>query len=196
MALFPELSMRIPILMLVLACASLGALAASSSTLSGSDRKFIEKTAQAGMAEVDAGKLAETRADGQEVKDFARRMVEDHARANEELKQLAASKGAGMPNDVDRKHHRIMDKLQHHTAAQFEREYLRNQVSDHKDVVRAFEKEAKGGGDADLRNWAAGKLPTLREHLRMAEDAQRGLKAEKPKASGQPGKDPSGSMKR
>jgi len=188
--------MRLRTLAFALACASLGALAANNSTLSKSDRKFIEKTAQAGMAEVDAGKLAETKADGQEVKDFARRMVEDHAKANEEMKQLAASKGAGMPNDVDRKHRRIMDKLQHHTAAQFEREYLRNQVSDHKDVVRAFEKEAKGGGDADLRNWAAGKLPTLREHLRMAQDAQQGLKAEKPKASEQPGKDPSGSMKR
>jgi len=187
--------MRLRTLAFALACASLGALAASNPTLSRSDRKFIEKTAQAGMAEVDAGKLAETKADGQEVKDFARRMVADHTRANEELKQLATSKGVEMPNDVTRKHHRIMDKLQHHTAAQFEREYLRNQVSDHKDVVRAFEKEAKGGGDADLRNWAAGKLPTLREHLQMAQDTQKGLKAEKPKASGQPGKDPSGSMK-
>ncbi|HWH39526.1 MAG TPA: DUF4142 domain-containing protein [Usitatibacter sp.] len=188
--------MRLPILVFALACASLAALAANNSTLSRSDRKFIEKTAQAGMAEVDAGKLAETKADGQEVKDFARRMVEEHTKANEELKQLAASKGVAMPSDVDRKHHRIMDKLQHHTAAQFEREYLRNQVSDHKDVVRAFEKEANGGGDADLRNWAAGKLPTLREHLRMAQAAQQGSKAEKPKASEQPGQDTSGSMKR
>ena len=188
--------MGLRILVFALACASLGSLAAGKGSLSRSDQEFIEKAAQAGMAEVDAGKLAEEKADGQEVKDFARRMVADHTKTNEELKQLAASKGVEMPNDVGRKHHRIMDKLQHHTAAQFEREYLRNQVSDHKDVVRAFEKEAKGGGDADLRNWAAGKLPTLRDHLRMAEAAQQGSKADKPRASAQPGQDTSGSMKR
>ena len=174
--------------------ATFAAAADPHASLSTDDVKFIQEAARAGMAEVNAARLAKQKAEGQEVKDFARRMEEDHAKANEELEKLAKSKGAQLPGDVDRKHHRMMDALRAHTAAQFEREYMKQQVGDHKGAIRDFDREAKHGKDADLRKWAAGKLPTLREHLRMAEDTTRGLRTEKMPATKQPRADPSGSM--
>ncbi|HET9580550.1 MAG TPA: DUF4142 domain-containing protein, partial [Usitatibacter sp.] len=76
------------ILAIPLLCVGIAAAAERSGSLSRADRDFIRHAAQAGMAELDAAKLAKGKADGQEVKDFARRMEEDHARANDELKQL------------------------------------------------------------------------------------------------------------
>ncbi|HET9651184.1 MAG TPA: DUF4142 domain-containing protein, partial [Usitatibacter sp.] len=57
------------------------------------------------------------------------------------------------------------------------REYMKGQVKDHEDVVRAFEREAKHGKDADVRQWASGQQPALREHLEMAEAARESTKA-------------------
>jgi len=61
------------------------------------DKKFVMKAADAGMAEVQLGQLALTQAGSDEVKQFARRMVDDHGKANVELTQLAKSKGITLP---------------------------------------------------------------------------------------------------
>ena len=166
----------------------------ASSSVSSDDRKFMETAARAGMAEVDAAKLAKTKGESQAVKDFARQMEEDHTRANEELKKLAAAKGVSLPNDVDAKHRRMMDELNKHTAAQFDREYMKQQVGDHRRVVADFDRESKHGKDADVKKWAADKLPTLRKHREMAESTEKGIAKENAPAARQPKKDNSGSM--
>lgn len=185
---------RIPMAAGLVVAATIAVAADNGTSLSKADVKFIQDAARAGIAEVQAARLAKGKAEGQEVKDFARRMEEDHAKANVELERLAKSKGVQLPGDVDRKHHRMMDELRSHTAAQFEHEYLKQQVSDHRKVVREFDREAKHGHDADVKKWAADQLPALREHLKMAEDTMKGLKLEQSPVAKQPKGDPSGSM--
>ena len=73
---------------------------ATSSSLSSSDRNFLMKAAQGGMAEVDLGQLASQRASDPQVKQFAERMVADHGKANDQLKQIASSKNVTLPTDV------------------------------------------------------------------------------------------------
>jgi putative membrane protein len=43
-------------------------------------------------------------------------------------------------------------------------------VKDHKKDVKEFEKAEKKAEDADLKAWITKTLPTLQEHLRMAEN--------------------------
>jgi putative membrane protein len=167
-----------------------------AASVSTDDQKFIEDAARAGMAEVDAAKLAKQKGESQAVKDFARHMEQDHTKANDELKQLASSKGVSLPTDVDAKHRRIMDELRRHTSAQFDREYMNAQVSDHKRVVADFDREAKNGKDADVKKWAADKLPTLRKHLEMAQSTDKGIAKEGAPASRQPPNETSGSMQK
>jgi uncharacterized protein (DUF305 family) len=73
------------------------ASAAQSNTLTKGDRAFIEKAAKGGVAEVELGNLAQQKAQNQQVKDFAARMVQDHSKANEELKSIASAKGVAGP---------------------------------------------------------------------------------------------------
>ena len=75
---------------------------ATASSVSSGDRKFMEKAAQGGMAEVELGKLATQKASASEVKQFGQRMVDDHSKANDQLKQIATSKGVNLPTDLDR----------------------------------------------------------------------------------------------
>lgn len=175
--------------------AALSAFGTAWAAVPTDDQKFMEDAARAGLAEVDAAKLAKQKGESQAVKDFARHMEEDHTRANEELKKLAASKGVSLPNDVDAKHKRMAAELNKHTAAQFDREYMNQQVADHRTVVHEFEREARNGGDADVKKWAADKLPALRQHLEMAESGVKGIAKESAPAARQPRNETSGSMK-
>jgi len=142
---------------------------ASDAKLAHGDRKFMEEAAQHGMAEVQLGQLAAQKAQSEEVKRFGQRMVDDHGKANDQLKQLASSKGVDLPTDIDRAHRRDHDKLSKLSGADFDREYMKNMVSDHKKDVKDFQKEAKGAKDADVKSFASSTLPTLEQHLQMAQ---------------------------
>jgi putative membrane protein len=84
------------------------------------------------MAEVQLGKLAAEKALSQEVKQFGQRMVDDHGKANDRLKQLATTKGVNLPTELDRSTQREMDKLAKLSGADFDREYMKHMVSDHR----------------------------------------------------------------
>jgi len=149
-----------------------------SSQLDHSDRKFLESAAKDGLAEVELGQLASQRAESPEVKQFGQRMVQDHGKANDQLKQLAQSKGLDVPAETDKSHQKKMEKLQKLSGAQFDKQYMDDMVKDHKKDVKEFQKQAKSAKDADVKNFAAQTAPTLQEHLQMAEAAQKTAKSE------------------
>jgi putative membrane protein len=70
----------------------------SSAALSSADREFIMKAADGGMAEVELGRLAVNKASNSDVKAFGQRMVDDHSKANDQLMQLAQTKGVTLPD--------------------------------------------------------------------------------------------------
>lgn len=141
----------------------------SGSAVASGDRKFMQKAASDGLAEVELGTLAKDKAASDEVKSFATRMVADHGKANDQLKSVAAAKGVELPADTDKGHKKKMDKLGKLSGPDFDRAYMKEMVSDHKKDVAAFRKEAKSGKDGDVKGFASQALPTLEEHLAMAQ---------------------------
>ena len=71
--------------------------------VSKADEKFVKDAASGGLMEVELGKIAVEKASNQGVKDYGRRMQEDHGKANEELKTLAANKGIVLAKSMDGK---------------------------------------------------------------------------------------------
>ena len=160
--------------------------------LDHSDRKFLEEAAKGGLAEVEMGKLASERAESPDVKQFGQRMVQDHGKANDELKQLAQSKGVEIPTETDKSHQKKMEKLQKLNGAQFDKQYMDDMVKDHKKDVKEFQKEAKKAKDPDVKNFASQTVPTLQEHLQMAEAAQKTAKSDSKSSKGSKGGTASG----
>ncbi len=144
-----------------------------------SDDQFARKAAAGGLAEVTISNLAVKQASDPAVAKFATQMVKDHTRTNKELVKLANTKRIDVATTMDAKHKKMMDRLGKLTGAEFDRSYMEGQVKDHKETVSLFEKEAKNGKDEDLRAWAKKTLPALREHLKMAQKVQEGLKGGK-----------------
>jgi len=138
-----------------------------SSSLSSDDRKFAMEAAMGGMLEVELGRLATQQGASAAVKQFGQRMVDDHSKANDELKQVASTKGIALPTELDEKHKDQLAKMQKMTGADFDKAYSKAMLSDHVKDVAAFEKQSTKGGDADLKAFASKTLPTLQEHLQM-----------------------------
>jgi putative membrane protein len=133
-----------------------------------SAQEFVTKASAAGLAEVNLSRLAQERASRTEVKDFARRMVEDHGKANLELLRLAEAKKLNVAQRMDEKHQTLFERLVGLRGTDFDREYSQAMLKDHEEAVALFSEADKSLDDKDLKAWAGKTLPTLREHLEMA----------------------------
>ena len=152
------------------------ATGAMTSSMDPADNDFMMKAAQGGMAEVNMGNMASSKATNAEVKKFGDRMVTDHSKANDELKQLASTKGVSLPTDVAEEHKKAMDEMSAKNGKDFDKAYMDDMVKDHEKDVAEFEKASKEAKDADLKAWAAKTLPTLKGHLQMAKETKAKLK--------------------
>jgi putative membrane protein len=142
----------------------------AGSQLSAGDRTFVREAAMAGMAEVELGRLATEKASNADVKQFGQRMVDDHGKANDELKAAASQKQITLPTEPGPSHKAAHNRLSELSGAEFDRAYMARMVTDHNQAVQLFTRESKMGRDADLKAWAAKTLPTLQEHQKMARD--------------------------
>ena len=135
--------------------------------VTGGDLAFMNDAAPGGMAEVELGKMAVSKAQNAEVKAFAQKMIDDHSKAGDELKQLATQKKVMLPTDVLPAHKQLMDKLSKSSGADFDKEYVAAMLEAHEKDVAAFDNVSKTAADADVKAFATKTLPTLKMHLEM-----------------------------
>jgi putative membrane protein len=131
---------------------------------------FIKEVAISDMFEIASNKLAEDKGNASE-KSFASMMVTDHTKTSTELKGMVSSGKvkADVPTELDSSHQSKLDKLKSENGKDFSSDFDSDQVSAHKDAVSLFERYAKGGDNADLKDWAGKTLPKLQHHLEMAQ---------------------------
>ena len=144
----------------------------ASKMMRSSDTHFAMEAAQGGMAEVQLGKLAADQASNADVKAFGQQMVEDHGKANEQLKSVAEKQNLTLPTTVSAKHQAEYDKLKAKSGAEFDKAYVDMMVKDHEKDVKAFEKEANNGKDEQLKGFASETLPVLKGHLEKIKSIQ------------------------
>jgi putative membrane protein len=143
---------------------------ANYSGVSPADKKFVREAAQRGLAEVELGKLATEKASSEEVKKFGQRMMDDHSKAGEQLKDIASGKGIHVPDKLSAKDQLTKDRLSKLSGAEFDKAYMTDMVKDHTQDVADFKRESNSGRDPEVKNLAAKTHPTLKDHLRQAKE--------------------------
>jgi putative membrane protein len=133
--------------------------------LSPSTADFVKEAAVGDIFEIQSSQLAAERADAP-TKAFASQMITDHQKTSNELKAMVQD----IPTALDSSHQKMLDKLVGLNGADFTKQYQSDQVSAHKDAVSLFQRYAKGGDNAALKDWAAKMLPDLEQHFQMAQD--------------------------
>jgi len=153
--------------------ASIG-MSAEKDTLNDADVKFVKEEAASSKGVVRLAELGVQKAVRAEVKEFAQMLVTDHTKAHEELTQLAATKGVELSATLDPKHAEKFQKLEKHSATDFDQEFLSTIKSGHEKCVANFEDAANDARDNDLKLWATTTLPLLRNHLAKAKELSSG----------------------
>ena len=165
---------------LLAAALSTPAVAQTGSTMSSGtapvgDATFVKKAAISDMYEIQASQLAQTKATSADVKSFASRMIADHTKTSTQLKAILASKsGVTAPKTIDAQHRALLSRLRAAGGAAFDRLYAQQQLEAHQQAVMLFTSESQSGKDSDLKKFAGQTLPTLQQHLSMAQQLQKG----------------------
>jgi putative membrane protein len=144
----------------------------AAADLSSRDHKYFTETAEGLMAEIQLGELAEKQAQDDRVKQFGKRMVEDHGKDLHQLKQLAAQKNVTLPDAPDREQRKEADKLGHLSGKAFDREYVKYEAKDHKNDVKEQGKEMKETADPDLKKFATAAYETVLAHRKIVDQLQ------------------------
>jgi putative membrane protein len=129
------------------------------------DANFAKMAASGGLAEVEMGKIAKTRATDPDVKQFAEKMITDHTKANEELMKVAREANILLPTRPLPEEQKHIDMLRDHKGTDFDKMYIKHMLDDHEKDVKEFEHAAKECKNEKLKSFAEKTLPTLKEHL-------------------------------
>jgi putative membrane protein len=145
--------------------------AEATRTLAAEDRDFITMAASSGMMEVQASRMALEKSKNNHVRDFAQRMIDDHMKANEELRNIARTAGMSeLPTAMVQVHASHMDRLQALGGVEFDREFVAQAgVAGHTEAIDLFEKASRDAANPEIRAFAEKQLPTLREHLEQSQ---------------------------
>lgn len=155
--------------------------ASKSSTSSSPDQQFINDAAKGNRAEVELGKLVESKAKDPSVRQFAKMMQTDHAKALGQLEQIAQSKNLTLADGIPDDAQDLETKLSSESGKDLEKDYMDGMVKDHQKDVKDFQDASQNLQDNDVKQWAEKTLPTLQKHLQKAEQVNSKLKGGKAK---------------
>jgi putative membrane protein len=138
------------------------------------NQDFVTQASSSNMFEIAAGNLAINKSTNSNVKAFGSHMTTDHGQAATEMAALASQKGWTIPTAMSVKDQNNYNTLAGLSGTAFDKQFALIMVTSHQETIALFQTAAGNSGvsDADLRSFAAGKLPTLKEHLADAKTLQ------------------------
>jgi putative membrane protein len=148
---------------------------AVASDLSHKDEQYMMKTAHGLISEVALGEMTQKKAADERVKQFGKRMVDDHGKDLLNLKQLASQKKVTLPDTMDHGQKKEFDKLGKLSGKDFDKEYVKYEAKDHKEDVEDQGKEMKSTSDPDLKKFATASLDTVSKHKDSIDELHRAL---------------------
>lgn len=143
----------------------------SAAELSGRDEDYLNDRVRTLMVDVQAAQLASKKASTELVRAFAYRMVTDHGRALDNLRQLAAARKLQLPTAPPERESRKLEKIAGLTGTEFDVQFMKRAIQQHKAGIKADRKRMYGTEDAQLRALASQSHDTETAHLALANRA-------------------------
>lgn len=143
---------------------------AAQNKLEHADTSFVKKVAENTKSEMELATLAQQKAADPQVKEFAQKIMTDHQKADEKLKEVAQQEKIDLPDRKSMGETTEKGRLDRLNGADFDRAYMKHMVAEHEQDINDFRKEATNSKDDAVRKFASENLPVLQEHLKMARD--------------------------
>jgi len=124
------------------------------------------------MYQVQAGKIAQTKAQAQGVKDFGKMMVTDHTAMSNQMKHLFVAAKEKVPTELGPRGKGMIDALNAASPADFDKLYLDQQQAAQKAELSLLQDYANAGESADIKPAAAKAVPKVQAHLAKVQELQ------------------------
>lgn len=143
------------------------------------DSEFATKAASGGLLEVELGKVLAAKGSTPKARKFGQQMVDDHTKANNELKAIAAKHNITLPTSLGEDHQKVYKDVTEEKGVDMDKEYLKEMVKDHEEDVKEFTEASVKASYPDLKEFATKTTPKLQHHLEMAQQMSAALDAKK-----------------
>jgi putative membrane protein len=130
------------------------------------DKMFVKKAMQGNIAEVQLGELTLQKSNNDQVKRFARTMIDDHTKLNEQMRNVALQLSVEIPTEASKKDKSLINKMQSLSGTAYDQAYIKEMVKDHKQDLSEFHMEASNGHIAEVTTQGS---KIISEHLQMAQ---------------------------
>jgi putative membrane protein len=140
------------------------------------DAVFVVMAADAGLAQVEFGKLALTKAISPKVKAFAQMIITDYAEHNKNLRTLAGSKNITVPATISETYKDKLDDLNDENEKDFEQDFLEKILEENQKTIAYYKEASTKANDMDIRSYAAKVLPDLTLQKERTEMVTRSMK--------------------
>ncbi|GGF16624.1 DUF4142 domain-containing protein [Flavobacterium limi] len=139
------------------------------------DSEFLVDAAEIDLAEIEIGKLAQTKSTNAEVKKFGKMLVDEHTKSAAEVKTIAGSKNISLPTALTEEGKDEYDKLNEKSGVDFDKKFADMMVDGHEKAIDKFTKAAETANDAEIKTWASKNVSTLTAHLQHAKQLKESL---------------------
>ncbi|MBW4564320.1 MAG: DUF4142 domain-containing protein [Mojavia pulchra JT2-VF2] len=133
------------------------------------DTEFMTKAAQSDLTEIQTSQLALRRSRNQSVRNFARRMIEEHTNSTKRLAPIAKAKNFALPKDIGPENKALLTQLTGLYGSNFDQAYMQGQIQAHARTLAEYQRYLQQGRDQQLRAFASQNQPIVADHLQMAQ---------------------------
>lgn len=130
---------------------------------------FVTRATNGNLAAVAESRLALDRAGDAQVKDYARRLIEDHGEAEAALQAATEGSGATVPTTLDRDDQARLSALQEKSGAAFDAAYVADQALVHSNALTLYADYMLLGDNAKLKALAIKMIPTTEAQFKAAQ---------------------------
>lgn len=132
------------------------------------DSEFLVDIAEVNLAEIEIGKLAQTKSTNPEVKKFGKMLVDEHTKSASEVSALAKAKNFTLPTSLTEEGQEEYKKLNEKSGLDFDKKFADMMIDGHEKAIDKLQKATKDAKDEDVKLWASNNIAPLTAHLEHA----------------------------
>ncbi len=145
-------------------------LAADTPPADAAATAFFVNAYQAGLAEIQISQLAATRAEDENVREYAQQVLAHHTLLNGEIQKIAQAKQVTLPTSISQERTADVTALTALSGLNFDRYYMALNVNAHRASVASALRAGASTNDDNVRVFSVSVLPIYKTHLVFAED--------------------------
>lgn len=136
----------------------------------------------ANRGDIDGGRLAQTRAQDPKVRDYGKRMVEEHqsllrksSDAAARLRLIPTLDSESVTVSMDQK--KAMERLRKESGRSFDRAYIQHEIKTHREVLQKLKEAEKSARRPAVKQMLLQTRPVVESHLEAAVSIENALNA-------------------